>query len=476
MKEKLSYLSKNILLFALNGFLPKVLAFLLIPIYTGYLTTAEYGVSDLITTTVQMLLPVFTLTIHDAVIRFAMDKEYDAKAVFSSAIRITLVGIVFVTLGAFGVSLLNVEGIQNSYLLFLVLMYAITALDNSVTRFCKGIDQVKAVVVGSLLHSAITMGCNVLFLVVFRWGLNGYLVANTLGAAAALIYEFFAAKLYRYLQWKPALDVSRAMRRYSFPMIFSALAWWVNNASDRYVLTFIAGVGISGIYAVAYKIPNLLSVFQNVFSQAWSISAIKEFDPKDSDGFMGKTYSALSFSMMLVCSLIMLADVPLARILYSNDFFAAWQFVPPLLISIVLNAMSLFLGSIFMAAKDTKKLSICTIIGAVVNTALNFTLIPVWGAYGAAIATVTGYAVDFAMRHLFLRKHMTMRIRWGRDLAAYGALLTQMVLAYFGWKTVLFQCVCTLALLLLFRKEIRSVAGSVKSWLRKKQKSEKKGA
>ena len=74
MKSKYSYLSKNVLLFSISNFVPKLLSFILIPIYTSCLTTEEYGVSDMILTTVSMLLPIFTLDIQDEVLRFAIDK------------------------------------------------------------------------------------------------------------------------------------------------------------------------------------------------------------------------------------------------------------------------------------------------------------------------------------------------------------------------------------------------------------------
>ena len=65
------------------------------------------------------------------------------------------------------------------------------------------------------------------------------------------------------------------MVKFSFPLIFSVIAWWINNASDRYILTWITGISVSGLYAISYKIPNLLSTFQNIFAQAWSISEVK---------------------------------------------------------------------------------------------------------------------------------------------------------------------------------------------------------
>lgn len=468
MNKKIFYLAKNVLLFALNGFLPKVLSFILIPIYTGCLTTGEYGISDLITTTVQLLVPIFTLDIQDAVMRFAMDQVYSKKDVFSSAIRVICGGLVCVILGCVVVSLLHIPGLEPSYLIFLVIMYAITSLQNSVNLFCKGIDQVKVIVVAGVLNSVITLSTNILFLVVFQWGLVGYLAANSIGHAVSLVYMFFGAKLYRYVHWKATPQVSKAMRAFSFPLIFSALAWWVNNAADRYMLSWLAGVSISGIYAVAYKIPNLLSVFQNIFTQAWSISAIKEFDKDDSDGFIGNMYTMMNFAMVLVCSLIMLVNLPLAKILYSNEFFHAWHYVPPLLISVVFNAMALFIGSIFTAVKDTKTLSVSTIAGAAANIVCNVIMIPLWDAAGAAIATLIGYAVTLMMRHLILRKHIRMKIRWKRDLVVYAVLLLQMLIAFQGWQLIWVQMICTCLVLWMYSRELNVLLSAVKNLLKRK--------
>lgn len=470
MRNKYFYLAKNVFLFALNGFLPKILSFILIPIYTGYLTTAEYGISDLLTTTVQLLVPIFTLDIQDAVMRFAMDKAYKKEDVFSSALRIIGTGSVVVACLCVAVSFLRIPGVENSYLLFLVIMYVTTAVQNSFSLFCRGIDQVKVIVVASVMNSVITLSANILFLVVFRWGLTGYLAANSIGHCVALVYMFFGAKLYRYIRWKVTPGVSKAMRAFSFPLIFSVIAWWVNNASDRYILSWIAGVSVSGVYAVAYKIPNLLSVFQNIFTQAWSISAIKEFDKDDTDGFIGNMYSTMNFAMVLVCSCIMLVNVPVAKLLYSNEFFEAWRYVPPLLISVVFNAMALFIGSIFTAVKDTKTLSVSTIVGAVVNTVCNVIFINFWGAYGAAMATLVGYAVTLAMRHAILSKHIRMKVRWNRDFLGYGILIVQMVIAYFGWMTIPVQCVCTVLILWMYRQEIKSLGATVKNTLQKRLK------
>ena len=457
MSSKHKYLAKNMGLFSISCFLPKLLSFLLVPIYTSYLTTAEYGISDLLSTTVLLLIPVFTLDIQDAVMRFALDDKYKKEDVFSVSLRIILIGTGLICIGAYIISRVTSLGIEDSYLTYFVLMYFTTAFCNSVSLFCRGIDKVNVMVVGGILQTVITLFANIIFLVVLEWGLTGYLLANVIGNVLGLFWYFFGAKLYRYIRWSVTKGVLKDMVIFSFPLIFSVIAWWINSASDRYILSWMTGVAVSGLYAVSYKIPSILSTFQNIFYQAWSISAIKEFDKNDSDGFISNTYNMMNFIMVLACSGIMIANIPLAKILYSKEFFTAWKFVPPLLISVVFNAMALFVGSIFTAVKDTKTLSVSTVIGALVNTVCNFILIYYWEAYGAAVATMLGYVTVLLIRIVILRKHVTLQVKWWRDGLVYILLVVQMVVAARGMKYVLLQIMVMLTILILYTKEFRQI-------------------
>ena len=90
--NKYKYLFKNIGLLTLSSFATKLLSFFLVPLYTNILTTTEYGIYDLFNTTVGVLLPILTLNVQDAVMRFAMDSKSNRKAIISIAMKILLLG------------------------------------------------------------------------------------------------------------------------------------------------------------------------------------------------------------------------------------------------------------------------------------------------------------------------------------------------------------------------------------------------
>ena len=139
-------------------------------------------------------------------------------------------------------------------------------------------------------------------------------------------------------------------------------------------------------------------MFQGIFYNAWSISAIKEFDSDDTDGFIGTNYSVYSFVSLIVCSGLLIINQKLAAFLYKGDYFVAWKSVPFLLFGTVFSGISQFEGSLFAAMKKTKDVAKTTIVGAGVNTLCNFIFVYYIGSTGAALATCLGYFVTWALR------------------------------------------------------------------------------
>lgn len=470
MKNKFKYLTKNVILFAFSNFIPKILTFLFVKIYTQKLTPADYGLSDLISITASLLIPIFTIDIQDAVLRFSMDDNYNKGDVFTSAFKINLLGLILVIIISIFLSIFKIFNVDHYFYIFLIIYYFAGALQNSIILFCKGIDKIKTIVIASIISTLTTIFANILFLILFDLGVYGFLISNVLGTIFYIIYVIFKEKLYTYINYKLKMNILHEMVRYSFPLVFNSVSWWINNASDRYILTFISGIAASGVYAISYKIPNILSVFQSIFYQAWSISAIKEFDKNDTDGFIGIIYTILSFLIVFLCSILMILNIPLSSFLYSNDFFAAWQFIPPLLVSVVFNSLSLFIGGILTAVKDTKTISLSTIIGAVINIILNFALITLYGAYGAAIATLISYLFVFFIRMHVLKKHLNMKFDKKVTNFTYFLLIVQMILAYMGNQFILLQLFIMLIIFAVNYKYIIYGIKFLKKMLRNKLK------
>ena len=303
------YLFKNIGLLTLSSFATKLLSFFLVPLYTNILTTTEYGTYDLMNTTVGVLIPILTLNVQDAVARFAMDKKQNRKAIVSVAMKILMVANAIVALGLVINGIFRFSTLIRDYAVFFFLMFFIQTVSGVVTCYVRGIDQIADLSVSSVLVSIFTIGCNIIFLAVFKWGLNGYFLANIIGPLMQIVYLIVRAGMLHDTDLKSDFAAEKkAMLDYSKPMIANSVAWWINNTSDRYIVIFFCGLAENGIYSVSSKIPSILNIFQSIFSQAWTLSAVKDFDPEDKNGFFANTYRAYNCMMVLICSVIIVGD------------------------------------------------------------------------------------------------------------------------------------------------------------------------
>lgn len=466
-QHKYKYLLKNIGLLTISNFGTKLLSFFLVPLYTSILSTADYGTYDLYNTTIGLLIPILTVNIQESVLRFSLGENKDKEAqIFSYGVQLT--GISSLIIAAFVCINQAVGGFKiiTDYPIYFLLMYVSTAFYNVMSNFARGIDRIADVSIAGIFSSLAGFGLNVLLLVYVKIGLDGYFIASIASAVVPCIYLAVRTKLHQYLVFH-AIDkqIKHDMIAYSAPLVLNAIGWWINNASDRYIVTWFCGVDVNGVYSVGYKIPAILNVFQTIFNQAWLLSSVREFDSEDKDGFFAKIYSIYNFLMVFVCAFIIIFTRFIANILYAKDFYSAWQYVPFLTISIVFGAVSGVIGGVFAAAKDSKIFSYSTLLGGAVNTGLNFLLVWRIGAIGAAIATAISYAVVWIVRLRYVKSHMELNIYLGRDIVGYCLLLVMTGLLFMFKESIIYyalECALFLILLLLYRQEMRGVLNRVK--------------
>ncbi|MBR6171955.1 MAG: polysaccharide biosynthesis C-terminal domain-containing protein [Eubacterium sp.] len=425
--EKFGDLAKNSVYFLIGSFGSKLLTFFLVPLYTSVLSTYELGLTENVLTTSSILLYVVTLCIGDAVFVFAM-KEAEAKgAILKYGIVLVIKGMLVFSVGISVFAWINPVGWPRYNYLVLWIHLCINAFSSLITSYLRAVNKTKEIAVSGLLITLITVGSSILLMLVFPFGIAGYLISLLFGLFVGLIYLVIKCPDLKSAIKGAVCDkeVQHEMLRYSIPLIINGVSWWVNSGLDRYLVTAIAGTDANGIYAIAAKIPTVLSTLNLIFAQAWSISAIKEYDKDDTDGFFGKTYSAYNTMLVLCSSILILLDVPLAGLLYAKSFYVAWESSVWLIISVLFSSMAGFVGSVFGAVRNSKAYALSTIGSAVLNLVLNMILIPVCQEIGAAIATAVSFFALWLIRYLYSKKFIRWKIKIFRDLAGYILLIVQ---------------------------------------------------
>lgn len=459
MRDKYKYLGKNTLIFAISSFGTKILSFLLVPLYTSVLSTVEYGSADLITTTATLLVFVLTINISSSVLRFTIEQRKSGRKVLSYGIRVLVVSslICGILLGLVYYS--KILDWPAYYFLFIFLYFFATALYEIMTNYLRAIDKVKHVAIAGVLSSLIIIISNIVFLVIIKIGLVGYLVSLILGPLLASVFCILIAgepiKTYFFV------DCSRELKRemviYCTPLIFNNIALWINAFLDRYFVTYYCGVAENGIYSVSGKISTILATFYSVFSNAWTLSAIIEFDKDDKDGFFSKTYNTYGALMTTLCSIIILFNIPLSKFLYSKNFFEAWRYSSILLMSVMFNTFTSFQGSLFTAAKETKLIATTTVISALVNTCLNILFIPRFGGIGAAVATAIAYFIMWLTRYIYLKRFINMKVNFAKDIFIYFIIAIQIVFEHLNGHFYIGQISVILIVLILNHKYFKTI-------------------
>ena len=436
-KQQSSYrkLFSNTLVFAIGSFSSKVLVLLLIPIYTSYLSTAELGVTDVLTQIANWIIPLVTMTITEAIIRFGLDRAYDKKSVFTIGNMVCAFG-----LAVFGIilPLVNLTGLADKYIggyaMLLFLYVLMSSIKSLYTTFVRAMERVRLFAVAGIVATFFTLFFTAMFYMVLPssflgegTGIEKYLLATILSDFITTIFVTFRAKLWKYIDFRHIdREMLHTMLQYSVPLIPAQLLWLITNSSDSFMTTHYLGSASNGILSAAYKIPNIVATVYLMFGQAWNMSAITENDSEDRDKFYENVFDFNQSLLYILAGGCMLIIQPLTNIMIGENFRECVRYSPLLIYSTIFSCFTTFMGSIYLATKETKRSLFTSLVSGVVNVGLNVILIPRIGLYGPAISTVTSYIAVFAIRAYDSRKLVPFRINY-RKLAASNAVLLVML-------------------------------------------------
>ena len=401
-------LISNTVLFGISTFGARFLTFLLTPFYTRVLSSTEYGITDLLIQTGNLIIPIASVGIANGVIRYGLERSSNKASVFTTGILVTLAGFFVLSLAS---PLLDQLTFLSGHVR-LVLLYVLAANLHSIcNQFARALGHVRLFALDGILRTVLTILLNILLLAVFPMGAAGYVLANVLADGIAAVFVFSAAKEWRYLRLS-SLSRSEAgrMLRYSAPLVPSTLCSWIINISDRYLIALLIGSAATGIYAVSNKVPNILMNVAGIFTSAWQLSALAVQPKAEKERFFSNVYAVYSAIAFVTASGVILTARLSTRLLAAPEYYEAWRYVPVLTLATTFACLGSFLSSIYMVEQRSTATLVTTMLGAACNLAGNFFLIPLWGSMGAAVSTLFSYILIFTVRALHTRS--MLRIHW----------------------------------------------------------------
>ncbi len=444
--NKYQKLAGNTLVFAIGSFGMKFLSFILIRLYTAFMTKAEYGTAELLVQTVNMLYPIVTLSMADAVIRFGMDKGYDKRQVYTAAIVSCTVGLGALALFSPVFNLLDIFFKGYGFLLYACCYFS--CFRQIASNFVRARGYVKLFAVDGIFSTLVIVICNIIFLVCLDMGVTGYMLSIMISDILSFTGLTVLAGLHKCLDITYfSKSLFKDMLKYSAPLIPTYVMWWITSASDRLFVIPLCGDDANGIYSAAYKIPSLLMMLTTLFYQAWQMSAIENRNDAGLTKFYTKIYGAYSSILIIGAAGIIMLVKPLTWLLVDKEYLSAYLYTPILVIAMVFQCLCQFLSSVYNVKKKSVNSMITSIIAAVSNLFLNFMLIPHFGVYGAAIATAAAYMICFIIRILDTRNYIPFKAYFVRTAVSAAAVFGMAFIAVsepklkYLWLVLLFSLV-----------------------------------
>lgn len=428
--NKKKELAKNTIIIFLGKVCTQLISFFLLPLYTGYLSTKQYGTVDLIQTYVRLLVPLITIELEMGVFRFLIDargREKDTKEVMTNNFT-----ILFLSLFLFSVVYLVVtQFVKIDYRFLILFDVFICTITGNLLQVARGFGKTLDYSIACIITGVTTVLLNILLIVFMGMRVPGMVISMAVANGFGALYLFIKLKMYKYFK-RELVDklLIKKMVKYSAPLVPNSLSWWIVSVSDRSIVSAILGTAANGIYAVSNKFPTLLSSIFAIFNMSWCESATLHIDSSDRDEFFSDICNTI-VKLFTSLGVGLIACMPFVfPILINAKYDAAYIYIPILTLGVVFNVGVSLYSSIYIAKKMTKQVASTSVMGAITNIVVNVLLIKYIGLYAAAFSTMIAYFIMMVYRHFDLKKYLNIKYEKGLFVKIISIFTFTLILYY----------------------------------------------
>lgn len=474
MDNRYIKLAKNSGIMLAGNISSKVISFLLLPVYTKFLSTAAYGESDMISVYASILLAVITCCVADGMFVFPKKENEEGKAkYFTSGLLFVIGTFSLLALLLFALDLIfDRESTSGGILLLDKWWIYLLSFSMFTQQYCQQFTlSLEKTVCYSLTGVVMTILLAVLAIILLPiYGLPGYLWSLIIANFGAALFSFITSKSYLFFSFK-SLDYQyiKNLLGYGVPLIPNSIMWWLVNGLNRPLMEHYLGLSAIGIFAVASRFPSVLTVIFQVIGQGMSISVIDEFNKKDFNEFYNRILKILTVSVLFVGVVLSLGSKIIIRVFAAAEYFEAWKYMPMLTLAVIFQCMGGFVGNVFMAEKKSKFFFYSSFWASLASILLTILLINVWGITGVCIAVIGSFLTLFVMRVYYAWKHINLfSIKYYTlSFILYLSVVVLITLECNIFIIIAAVSIFLMAMFLMNKKDIMALVYSLKSHLKK---------
>ena len=454
--SKMKTLLKDTAVFALGSIGSKIIMFFLVPFYSIYLTTEEWGVSDLVFAAAQVAIPVVSIVIFDSVMRFGIYYKERPQDVLLVGIIVWMIGsAVTIPLSIF----LVFYNTLRPWIIYFDLYVILNILLSILMCFIKAVGKNMVFAIVSIIQTLVYALSNILYIAVFKINIEGYLLSSLISHTVAVIITLFAGKIFLYLrQAKFDKKICKEMVKYSTPLIANNISWWAIQSSDKFMIERMINQSDLGLYNAASRIPSIISVFVTVFQSAFGISSSREMDTTKDTSYFKKIFEVFSVAVTIASLALCIIIKPFMTVYEPGEGYEdAWKLVPLLLLSAVFSAYSGYFGALYGAIKKTVNNMISTFVAAITNVIANFLCIYFFGVVGAVMGTAISYIVLGIYRMVDVNRYMKIDYNIPKMFVNSTVFAVATIASTMNFHIYLIPSACMLVLIIYNFKELKEI-------------------
>lgn len=418
VKQNNKALFTGTIVYAIGNLGTKILAFLIVPLYTYYISTSDMGDYDLLTTSVSLLAPFISLKISDAtynwMIKRTASNEMCIKATYNYLLKSCAIAVIAIGAASCFLHIWNVG-------LFLAILVLEPILETT-QKILRGLKNQKLFAASGIIYTGILVSLNFVTVCILKLGVTSLLANTVISHIISISLIFCLEKRIRCLSVtvdKAKLVITqKEMLKYSIPLVPSTLSWWVMSVSDRYVIRFFLGSSFNGIYAIATKFPSVLQTFFVLFNNAWTDMALANLHSKEeSSKYVSDIFEKMYvFSFSMIYCLTPFTKI-VSQVILSSDYKIGSVYIGFLYLGAIFQGFSTFASVGYLQNKKTTRAATSSVAGAIVNLLIDLALIKTIGLFAAALSTYAGFLVMWLVRMYDIRSDWPITVKKNKFVA-----------------------------------------------------------
>lgn len=395
MLFKLKHTAKQTIIYSLGNISTKLIGLVLLPLYTSYLSTEEYGIFALLEVSSQLLTVAMGFRLSTAMLRFSSTEKSDNKkkavifiALIATLISVILLNIVFQPFSKDFSILFFGHNNFTSYFKILFLWSSFDIFNRLFFDFLRLKGRSVFYMIVTIIKVTTILAFNIYFIVYLELGVKGIILSQLIGCI--LVTIILLPKIIQSLTFKFDFSLFKEMFKYGFPLIFSGISMMLLAMGDRYILKYFLSFSEVGIYSLGYKIAGLINMLLvQSFQLGFLPIAFQMYDKPDSKRYFSKILTYYTFILVFVSlGLSLFSREALLILAKDQSFIIAYTVVPIITLAFILKGMQYVFSIGLHYAKKTHYNATIISFLVIVNFGINILLIPHIGMYGPAIAAV----------------------------------------------------------------------------------------